>query len=48
MAILPLVFILEAIIDAFHIEVFGIVILQIEFAIMAPPVEVDVGGFGPE
>lgn len=42
--VFALFFILEAIFDAFHVEVFGAIVLQIKFAIMTSPVKVNVRG----
>jgi hypothetical protein len=48
MAVLPLFFVLKAIVDTFHVEVFDVGVLEVELAIMAPPVEVDIRSFRPE
>ena len=47
-AILTLFFILQTIVDAFHVEVFKVGVFQIVFAIMAPPVKVHICCFWPE
>ena len=46
--IITLFFVFKTVVDAFHVEVFGAVVLQIKFAVMTPPVEVNICGLKTE